>query len=73
MVRQDTYTISEALPLTDGVVSVRNWGMEFCRISEIKHWSNEVGRAGGVGRGIFGKCTRGITTNHRRSRRTLCN
>lgn len=73
IVRQDIYTISEALPLTDDVVSVRNGGMEFSRIAEIKHWGNEAGRAGDVVRGIFRNCTGGITKNHRRSLRTLCN
>lgn len=57
MVRQNTYTISEALPLTDDVVSVRTGGMEFSRIAEIRHWGNEAGRPGDVVRGIFGNCT----------------
>jgi outer membrane lipoprotein SlyB len=65
LVTQDTYTISEALPLTDDVASVRNGGIEFSRIAEIKHWCNEAGRAGDVVRGIFGNCTGGITKNHR--------
>ena len=72
MVRKDTYKISEALPLTDEVVSVRNGGIEFSRIVEIKHWGNKAGCAGDVTRGIFGICTGGITKNHRRSFRTLC-
>jgi hypothetical protein len=72
MVRQDAYTISEALPLTEDVVSVRNEGEEFSRIAEIKHCANEAGRAGDVVRGIFGNCTGEITKNHRRSLRTLC-
>jgi hypothetical protein len=73
MVRQDRYTISKALPLTDDVVSVTNGEREFSRIAEIKHWGNEAGRAGNVVTGIFRKCTGGITKNHRRSLRTLCN
>jgi len=35
MVRQDTYTISIALPLTDDVVSVTNGERELSRIAEI--------------------------------------
>jgi len=73
MVRQDTYTIRKALPLTDDAVSVTNGEREFSRIAEIKHWDNEAGLAGDVVRGIFGKCTGGITKNYRRSLRTLCN
>jgi hypothetical protein len=73
MIRQDTYSISEALPPTDDVVSVRNGGMEFTRIEKIKHWGNEAGCAGDVVRGIFGNSTGGINRNHRRSLRNLCN